>query len=118
MADRITISGVRATGHHGVFAHEKRDGQVFIADAVLHVDTRKAAASDDLAHAVDYGVAAQVIHAVLAGEPFDLIETVAERIAVDLLALPGVQAVDVTVHKPQAPIEVPFGDVSISITRP
>ena len=118
MADRITITGVRATGHHGVFAHEKRDGQPFIADAVLHVDTRKAAASDDLAHAVDYGIAAERIHSVLAGEPFDLIETVAERIAADLLALPGVQAVDVTVHKPQAPIEVPFGDVSISITRP
>ena len=118
MADRITITGVQATGHHGVFAHEKRDGQLFIADAVLHVDTRGAAMSDDLAHAVDYGVAAQRIHDVLAGESFDLIETVAERIAADLLALPGVQSVDVTVHKPQAPIEVPFGDVSISITRP
>ena len=118
MADRITITGVRATGHHGVFAHERRDGQEFRADAVLHVDTRAAAAADDLSRSVDYGVAAQRMHDVLAGEPFDLIETVAERIAADLLALPGVQSVEVTVHKPGAPIPVPFDDVSVRIVRP
>lgn len=118
MADRITITGVRAMGRHGVFAHERRDGQEFRADAVLHVDTRAAAAADDLARSVDYGVAAQRMHDVLAGEPFDLIETVAERIAAELLALPGVQAVEVTVHKPDAPIAVPFENVSVSIVRP
>lgn len=118
MADRITITGVRAMGRHGVFEHERRDGQEFLADAVLHVDTRAAAAADDLALSVDYGVAAQRIHDVLAGGPFDLIETVAERIAADLLDLPGVQSVEVTVHKPQAPVPVPFGNVSVHIVRP
>ncbi len=116
MADRITITGVRATGHHGVFDHERRDGQVFIADAVLHLSAR--AASDDLRQTVDYGIAAERMHAVLTGEAADLIETVAERIAVSLLELSGVQRVDVTVHKPQAPITVPFDDVSITISRP
>lgn len=118
MADRITITGVRATGYHGVFEHERREGQVFIADAVLRVETRAAAASDSLADSVDYGDAAQRMHAVLVGQAFDLIETVAERIAEALLDMRGVQSVEVTVHKPQAPIEVQFGDVSVTVQRP
>ena len=118
MGDRITITGVRAHGRHGVFDHERRDGQEFTADAVLHVDLRPAAASDDLAETADYGIAAQRMHDVLTGEPNDLIETVAERIAAELLAIPGVTCVEVTVHKPGAPIAVPFDDVSVSITRP
>ncbi|MBO3095717.1 2-amino-4-hydroxy-6-hydroxymethyldihydropteridine diphosphokinase [Cellulomonas dongxiuzhuiae] len=115
--DQIRLTGVTATGYHGVFEHERRDGQTFVADVVVHVDTRRAAAGDDLVHTVDYGQAAQLVAAVLSGEPVDLIETVAERIAATVLALPGVQAVDVAVHKPQAPIPVPFGDVVVSIRR-
>lgn len=118
MGDHITITGVRAIGYHGVFDHERRDGQEFIADAVLHVDMRAAATSDDLRDAVDYGDAAQRIHDVLIGEPMDLIETVADRIATALLAINGVSIVEVTVHKPQAPIAVPFGDVSVTVVRP
>ncbi|MBD7917346.1 2-amino-4-hydroxy-6-hydroxymethyldihydropteridine diphosphokinase [Cellulomonas sp. Sa3CUA2] len=115
--DQIRLTGVTATGYHGVFEHERREGQTFVADVVVHVDTRRAAAGDDLAHTVDYGQAAQLVAAVLSGDPVDLIETVAERIAATVLALPGVQAVDVAVHKPQAPIPVPFGDVVVSIRR-
>ncbi|QGQ20371.1 2-amino-4-hydroxy-6-hydroxymethyldihydropteridine diphosphokinase [Cellulomonas sp. JZ18] len=115
--DQIRLEGIRATGYHGVFAHERREGQTFVADVVVHLDTRRAAASDDLAHTVNYGVLAEHVAAVLAGEPADLVETVAERIAATVLAQPHVQAVDVAVHKPQAPITVPFGDVVVAIRR-
>ncbi|MCC2336510.1 2-amino-4-hydroxy-6-hydroxymethyldihydropteridine diphosphokinase [Cellulomonas wangsupingiae] len=115
--DQIRLTGLSATGYHGVFAHERREGQTFVADVVVHLDTRRAAAGDDLAHTVDYGELAQLVVAVLGGEPVDLVETVAERIAATVLARPHVQAVDVAVHKPQAPITVPFGDVVVAIRR-
>ena len=115
--DRVALTGIGATGHHGVHQFERDEGQPFLADVVLHLDTRRAAAGDDLARTVDYGVVARRVHAVLAGEPVALIETVAERIAATVLADPGVHTVDVTVHKPQAPVEVPFEDVSVSIRR-
>ncbi len=115
--DQIRLTGVTATGHHGVLAHERAEGQVFRADVVLHVDARAAAAGDDLAATVSYAEVAQDVHDVLAGRPADLIETVAERIAAAALAYPAVQAVDVRVHKPQAPIAVPFDDVEVAIRR-
>ena len=116
-SDEIEIRGLRATGFHGVFDHERRDGQEFVVDLVLGVDTRPAAASDDLADTVDYGQIAQRVHARITGEPVDLIETLAERIAEDCLATPGVHAVTIAVHKPQAPIPVPFADVVVRIHR-
>lgn len=115
--DRIRLTGITATGRHGLLPEERRDGQQFLADVVVHLDTRRAAARDDLTYSVDYGRLAQEVHAVLAGDPVDLIETVAERIAATVLAHPGVLAVDVAVHKPQAPITVPFGDVVVEIHR-
>ncbi|MDM7855359.1 2-amino-4-hydroxy-6-hydroxymethyldihydropteridine diphosphokinase [Cellulomonas alba] len=115
--DRIRLTGVSATGYHGVFEHERREGQTFVADVVAYVDTRRAAARDDLAHTLDYGTLAQQVVAVLAGDPADLIETVAERIAATVLSHAVVQGVDVTVHKPQAPITVPFVDVTVEIHR-
>ncbi|MGY4643914.1 2-amino-4-hydroxy-6-hydroxymethyldihydropteridine diphosphokinase [Cellulomonas sp. URHB0016] len=115
--DQIRLSGIAATGYHGVFEHERRDGQTFVADVVVHLDTRRAAAGDDLAHTLHYGELAQQVADVLAGDPVDLIETVAERIAATVLAAGIVQAVDVAVHKPQAPIPVPFGDVVVAIHR-
>lgn len=115
--DQVRLTGITATGYHGVFAHERREGQVFVADVVVHLDTRRAAATDDLRHTLDYGALAEQVVAVLTGEPADLIETVAERIAATVLAHPQVQAVDVTVHKPQAPITVPFGDVVVEVRR-
>lgn len=115
--DRIRLTGVSATGYHGVFPHERREGQTFVADVVAHVDTRRAAATDDLAHTLDYGALAEQVAAVLSGEPADLIETVAERVAATVLGHPQVQAVDVAVHKPQAPISVPFADVVVEVRR-
>ncbi|WP_308121804.1 dihydroneopterin aldolase, partial [Actinotalea ferrariae] len=115
--DRITVSGITATGHHGVFDHERRDGQTFVADVTLHVDTRPAAAEDRLDLTVHYGVLSEQVAGVLSGEPADLVETVAERIAAVALTHPGVHAVDVVVHKPQAPVTVPFGDVTVQIHR-
>lgn len=115
--DQVRLIGVTATGYHGVFEHERREGQTFRADVVAHLDTRRAAATDDLTHTVNYGVLAEQVAGVLAGDPADLIETVAERIAATVLAHGAVVAVDVAVHKPQAPITVPFDDVVVSIRR-
>ncbi|MGF3056126.1 dihydroneopterin aldolase [Microbacterium sp. YY-01] len=115
--DQITLTGLRVRGHHGVFDFEREQGQDFVVDVTLHVDARIAAHSDNLADTVDYGQLAESIAAIIEGEPVDLIETLAERIAMAALAPFGVHAVDVTVHKPQAPIARTFHDVSVTIHR-
>jgi 7,8-dihydroneopterin aldolase/epimerase/oxygenase len=117
MTDRIELVGLRARGHHGVLEHERRDGQEFVVDVGLEVDTAPAAASDDLAETVDYGMLAQSIAAVVSGEPVDLIETLAQRIADVCLRDGRVLAVDVAVHKPSAPVTVPVEDVVVRIRR-
>jgi 7,8-dihydroneopterin aldolase/epimerase/oxygenase len=117
MADQIAIRGIRGEGRHGVFDHERANGQAFSVDVVLDVETRSAAASDALAETVDYGRVATAVHELIVGEPVDLIETLAQRIADACLAFPGVSRVAVTVHKPQAPIPVPFDDVEVRIVR-
>lgn len=115
--DKIRLSGLTAHGFHGVFDHERRDGQEFTVDLVVGMDMRPAALSDDLAHTVDYGALAGVAHQWITGEPFDLIETLAERIAQDVLAQERVLWVTVTVHKPSAPIPHSFTDVAVEVTR-
>ncbi len=117
MLDRITLSGIKAIGYHGVFEHERRNGQPFMVDVVLHTDIRAAAASDDLEATSNYGELAEQVKSIITGEPCNLVETLTERIASNILASFDVVSVDVTVHKPKAPIEVPFGDVSVSISR-
>jgi dihydroneopterin aldolase/2-amino-4-hydroxy-6-hydroxymethyldihydropteridine diphosphokinase len=117
LLDQIRLIGVTARGHHGVFEHERRDGQDFSVDAVLHVDMARAAATDDLAATVNYGVLATGVADIIRGEPVDLIETLAVRIAASILGSPGVHAVDVFVHKPQAPITEPFTDVVVALRR-
>lgn len=115
--DTITVTGITAVGYHGVFDSERRAGQPFVVDVVLHLDLRTAGATDDLTATAHYGdVAEQVVEAVT-GEPLNLIEALAERIAARLLASFPAEAVQITVHKPQAPIPVPFGDVAVSIVR-
>ena len=118
MSDHIRISGIRAFGHHGVFDHERVEGQEFSVDVTLYVDASKAASTDDLADAVDYGAVATTVHDLVSGAPVNLIETLADRIATALMAIDEVGRVVVTVHKPQAPIPVPFDDVSITVDRP
>jgi dihydroneopterin aldolase len=116
--DRISLTGVRARGFHGVFDEERRDGQEFRVDVVLGVlSVSMAARTDELRHTVDYGGVAQAVVDVITGPPVNLIETLAVTIADRCLAFDSVRAVKVTVHKPQAPIPVPFDDVSVSITR-
>lgn len=115
--DRISVRGIRAHGHHGVLAHERRDGQPFVVDLVLALDAGPAAASDDLSRTVDYGSLTQEVHDAIVSEPVDLIEALAQRIADLTLAYEPVQWVQVTVHKPAAPIAVAFDDVAVTLER-
>ena len=118
MSDRISLTGLRVRGHHGVLPEERRDGQVFVVDAVLHLDLRPASATDDLSRTVHYGELAHALAGVVAGEPVDLLETLAERLAAVCLAAGPVERVELTVHKPSAPIELDVGDVSVTVERP
>jgi 7,8-dihydroneopterin aldolase/epimerase/oxygenase len=115
--DRITLRGLRAHGRHGVYDFERERGQMFRVDAVLELDTRPAAAGDDLDRTVNYAELAHQLYAVLAGEPVNLLETLAQRLADVCLANSLVGAVEITVHKPQAELGVPFDDVTVSIRR-
>jgi dihydroneopterin aldolase len=115
--DRLALTGLRAFGHHGVFEHERTDGQEFIIDLTIWLDVRAAASTDDLAATIHYGELAERVVAAVETDPVDLIETVAERVADIALAYPPAGRVDVTIHKPSAPITVPFADVSITISR-
>lgn len=115
--DEITITGIRAFGRHGVHAEERENGQYFSVDVTLQVDTARAAETDDVVDTVHYGEAAERIAAIVSGEPVKLIEALAARIADELLAYDRAQAVVVTVHKPDAPIPVPFEDVTVTIRR-
>ncbi|GAA1172335.1 dihydroneopterin aldolase [Streptomyces hebeiensis] len=115
--DRVALRGLKARGHHGVFPREREEGQTFIVDVVLGLDTRPAAAADDLTKTVHYGIVAEEVVEIVQGDPVDLIETLAERIAQRCLKHDGVREVEVVVHKPDAPIAVPFDDVTITITR-
>ncbi|WP_036962446.1 dihydroneopterin aldolase [Pseudoclavibacter soli] len=115
--DVIALRGIRARGRHGVFEAEQQLGQTFIVDVDLYVDLARAAATDDLACTVDYGAVALRVVERITGAPVALIERLAALIVDDLLVIDGVHEVTVTVHKPQAPITVPFDDVSVRLHR-
>lgn len=117
MTDELTITGVECYGHHGVFDFERRDGQTFLIDLTLGVDTAPAAASDDLRDTVDYGRLVASVKAAVEKDPVDLIETLAQRIADVCLVDGRVEWARVAVHKPDAPIESTFSDVVLTITR-
>jgi dihydroneopterin aldolase len=117
VADRITVTGLAVFGHHGVFDHEKRDGQEFLIDITLWLDLSAAARSDDLTKTVHYGELAELARGIVAGPPRDLIEAVAGEIADAVMAAFAVHAVEVTIHKPSAPIPLSFADVSVTIRR-
>lgn len=118
MPDRIELVGLRVRGRHGVLAAERETGQDFVVDAVLDCDVRPAAVSDDLTMTVDYAGLAARLADIVAGEPVDLIETLAERLAAACLEHPLVSSVELTVHKPQAPVGLPFEDVRVRVRRP
>ena len=117
MPDRIALRGLTAYAHHGVYAFERRQGQTFRVDAVLEVDTRPAAETDDLEKTVNYAELAKQLYGTLSGEPVDLLETLAQRLADVCLAYELVEAVEITVHKPEADLGVPFDDVVVTIRR-
>lgn len=117
MSDELALLGIECYGHHGVFDAERRDGQRFVVDLVLGLDTARAAGSDDLHDTVDYGGLVTSVKSAVEIDPVDLIETLAQRLA-DLCLTDGrVEWVRVTVHKPDAPIDVTFSDVALTITR-
>lgn len=115
--DEITLTGLTVFGHHGVFDFERRDGQEFTIDLTLRLPLRPAAASDDVVDTVHYGELADRVAAIVSGEPVNLIETLAERIAAAVLEDQRVQQVTVVVHKPHAPIEQTFADVAVTVHR-
>lgn len=117
MADRIELRGLRVRGHHGVFEHERTDGQEFVVDLTLWLDLRSAAISDDLADTVDYGVLAQLAHDIVSGEPRDLLETVGGQLADEIMTDDRINACEVIIHKPSAPIDLAFDDVAVATRR-
>lgn len=116
-ADRLAVRGIEAHGYHGVFDFERREGQRFSVDLVLGIDTRAAARSDDLRDTVDYGTLVMSVKDAIETDPVDLVETLAQRIAEICLKDGRVQWTEVTVHKPDAPIQAAFSDVALTIFR-
>ncbi|MGH3880990.1 MAG: dihydroneopterin aldolase [Actinophytocola sp.] len=117
MTDRITLTGLRVCGNHGVFDHERRDGQEFVVDVTVWIDLDRAAASDDLTETLHYGELASRVAEIVGGEPRNLIETVGTEIAEDVMQDGRAHAVEVTIHKPNAPIPLDFADVAVTIRR-
>ncbi|MCW2710393.1 MAG: dihydroneopterin aldolase [Marmoricola sp.] len=117
LLDRLAVRGLAVHGHHGVFDFERREGQEFVVDLVLGMDTRAAAQHDDLQETVDYGTLVDEVRSAVANDPVDLIETLAQRIADVCLRHVRVEDVEVTVHKPHAPIPATFDDVALTIRR-
>ncbi len=115
--DEIVLTGLTVFGRHGVYDHEREDGQDFTIDLRLRMPLHDAARSDDVVDTVHYGELAEKVAAVVAGEPVNLIETLAERIADVALGDPRVHSVRVTVHKPHAPIALAFSDVAVTVDR-
>ena len=117
MTDELSVTGIECFAHHGVFDFERREGQVFVVDLVLGIDTRRAAASDDLVDTVNYGTLVADVKAAVERDPVDLIETVAQRITDVCLLDTRVEWARVTLHKPDAPIDATYSDVALTITR-
>jgi dihydroneopterin aldolase len=117
VTDRIELRGLKVRGHHGVFEHERRDGQDFVVDVTVWMDLAPAAASDDLADTLHYGELAERTAEIVGGKPYDLIETVAAKVAEDVMTDARVQAVEVVLHKPRAPIPLEFADVAVVARR-
>lgn len=117
LLDQVHLVGLAARGHHGVFSTERRFGQDFVVDVVLHLDVHEAATSDDLADTVDYGALAAAVAAIIRGPAVNLLETLATRIAQECLTDHRVVAADVIVHKPHAPVSEKFDDVAVVIRR-
>lgn len=117
MTDRIQLRGLTVRGHHGVFDHERADGQDFVVDITVWIDLDRAGESDDLSDTLDYGELAQRAADIVGGPARNLIEAVAAEIADDVMRDKRVHAVEVVIHKPNAPIPLAFEDVSVVARR-
>jgi dihydroneopterin aldolase/2-amino-4-hydroxy-6-hydroxymethyldihydropteridine diphosphokinase len=118
MSDRISLTGISATGFHGVFPEERRDGQIFIVDLELSLDLKLAGESDDLTKTINYASVATLVVEEITSEPLSLIEALAHRISKRVLGeFPQIDSILVTVHKPDAPVGVNFKDISVTIER-
>lgn len=118
MSDQINVTGIKAIGYHGVLPHEAVDGQEFIVDLKVDLDLRAASLSDDLNETINYADLAQIVHNNIVGERVQLIERLAGRIADEIMdAYTVIKSIQVTVHKPHAPVTVDFGDIAVTITR-
>ena len=116
MSDKISITGIQAHGYHGLLEDEKKNGQPFIVDVEVDLNLSKAAKNDDIKKSVDYNALAVLIHSEITGPAVNLIESLAHRIGIKALeTFKEIDEIKVTVHKPKAPIEVSFTDVSVSI---
>ena len=115
--DRVSLTGIAAFGHHGVFDSERKQGQRFVVDVSCTLDLSAAASTDDLGHTIDYGALAKAVAADVERDPLNLIEALADRIALTCLRYDAIQCVEVTVHKPQAPMPVDVADVTVTLTR-
>lgn len=117
MSDRIVLTGLHVHGRHGVYPEEREHGQDFFIDAVLELDMSAAIRSDDVTETVHYGLLANKIATIVSGEPVNLLETLAERIAQQCLDYPVVWAAEITVHKPNAPVDHPIADIAVTVRR-
>lgn len=117
MRDVIHLSGLEVFAHHGVFDHERRDGQLFVLDIDVEIDATLAAQSDDLDHTVNYAALADAIHACVSRDPVNLLETLAARVLRTIFEYDSAQAATVTIHKPQAPMSVEIAGVSLTMSR-
>ncbi len=117
MSDRIVLNGMQFYGYHGVMPEEQELGQPFIVDVEMYCDLREAGEKDDLTKTVDYSQVFELVKGIVTGEPYLLIEALAERIAGSVLAEFPVPEVLVRVKKPHAPLKGIFSDVSVEIRR-
>ncbi|HET9139404.1 dihydroneopterin aldolase [Actinophytocola sp.] len=117
MTDRIVLTGLRVRGRHGVFEHERRDGQDFLVDVTVWIDLDTAAGTDELSDTLDYGALAVRVAEIVGGPPRNLIEAVATEVAEDVMTDARAHAVEVTIHKPAAPIPLTFADVAVTVRR-
>ena len=116
-SDRITITGIEVFAYHGVHQFERDYGQKFVVDLSIGATLQTAGESDALEHTIDYGQMARLVVSIVKTEPVNLLETLAERICAAVLAHPLADSVEVTVHKPEAPLDLPFTDVSVTLVR-
>jgi dihydroneopterin aldolase len=116
MTQKIQIKGLRVYGYHGVMEHEREEGQYFIIDATITVDAERASATDDIANTVSYAEIASLISENVRNNPVNLLETLSQRLADEVLfaASPWAKEVKITVSKPDAPIDLYFDTVAVT----